>query len=85
MHVVNVDIQDSHEEAILGAFLICKLCRYLQHTENMESQIDEPLQEFQEKSGCPFCTGSPTELYCNCGVDRLCTVLPPPPVQEPLP
>lgn len=27
MHVVNVDIQDNHEEATLGAFLICELCQ----------------------------------------------------------
>uniref|UniRef100_G1TME0 RNA polymerase II subunit A C-terminal domain phosphatase SSU72 n=1 Tax=Oryctolagus cuniculus TaxID=9986 RepID=G1TME0_RABIT len=26
VHVVNVDIQDNHEEAALGAFLICELC-----------------------------------------------------------
>lgn len=27
VHVVNVDIQDNHEEATLGAFLICELCQ----------------------------------------------------------
>ena len=27
MHVINVDIQDNHEEATLGAFLICELCQ----------------------------------------------------------
>ena len=25
-HVINIDIQDNHEEATLGAFLICELC-----------------------------------------------------------
>lgn len=27
VHVINVDIQDNHEEATLGAFLICELCQ----------------------------------------------------------
>ncbi|XP_058530274.1 RNA polymerase II subunit A C-terminal domain phosphatase SSU72 isoform X1 [Ochotona princeps] len=27
VHVVNVDIQDNHEEATLGAFLLCELCQ----------------------------------------------------------
>uniref|UniRef100_A0A3Q2HKJ5 RNA polymerase II subunit A C-terminal domain phosphatase SSU72 n=1 Tax=Equus caballus TaxID=9796 RepID=A0A3Q2HKJ5_HORSE len=31
VHVINVDIQDNHEEATLGAFLICELCQYSAH------------------------------------------------------
>ncbi|ELV12798.1 RNA polymerase II subunit A C-terminal domain phosphatase SSU72 [Tupaia chinensis] len=54
VHVVNVDIQDNHEEATLGAFLICELCQCIQHTEDMENEIDELLQEFEEKSGRTF-------------------------------
>ncbi|XP_028640736.1 RNA polymerase II subunit A C-terminal domain phosphatase SSU72 [Grammomys surdaster] len=54
VHVVNVDIQDNHEEATLGAFLICELCQCIQHTEDMENEIDELLQEFEEKSGRAF-------------------------------
>ncbi|KAB0399483.1 hypothetical protein E2I00_015795, partial [Balaenoptera physalus] len=38
VHVINVDIQDNHEEATLGAFLICELCQC----------------EFEEKSGRTF-------------------------------
>ena len=26
VHVVNIDIQDNHEEAVIGAFMICDLC-----------------------------------------------------------
>jgi hypothetical protein len=26
VHVINIDIQDNHEEATLGAFLVCNLC-----------------------------------------------------------
>ncbi|XP_028854172.1 RNA polymerase II subunit A C-terminal domain phosphatase SSU72 [Denticeps clupeoides] len=54
VHVINVDIQDNHEEATLGAFLICELCQCIQHTEDMENEIDELLQEFEDKSGRPF-------------------------------
>ncbi|CAD7673226.1 unnamed protein product [Nyctereutes procyonoides] len=52
--VINVDIQDNHEEATLGAFLICELCQCIQHTEDMENEVDELLQEFEEKSGRAF-------------------------------
>uniref|UniRef100_A0A8C5PYY7 RNA polymerase II subunit A C-terminal domain phosphatase SSU72 n=2 Tax=Pelobatoidea TaxID=8431 RepID=A0A8C5PYY7_9ANUR len=54
VHVINVDIQDNHEEATLGAFLICELCQCIQHTEDMENEIDELLQEFEDKSGRTF-------------------------------
>ena len=27
VHVINLDIQDNHEEATLGAFLICEMCQ----------------------------------------------------------
>lgn len=119
VHVVNVDIQDNHEEATLGAFLLCELCQcvgagprvggchpraggccpmrvgaglraggccpvwvgagapcgwvalsrlssmgagpplsptslQIQHTEDMENELEELLQEFEEKSGRAF-------------------------------
>ncbi|XP_058569208.1 RNA polymerase II subunit A C-terminal domain phosphatase SSU72-like [Neofelis nebulosa] len=54
VHVINVDIEDNDEEATVGAILICKLCQCIQHTEDMEDDLDELLQEFEEKSGRPF-------------------------------
>ncbi|XP_032692094.1 RNA polymerase II subunit A C-terminal domain phosphatase SSU72-like [Lontra canadensis] len=54
VHIINVDIQDNHEEATLGAFPICELCQCIQHTEDVENEIHELLQEFQEKSGRAF-------------------------------
>ncbi|XP_056293103.1 RNA polymerase II subunit A C-terminal domain phosphatase SSU72 isoform X2 [Pseudoliparis swirei] len=54
VHVINVDIQDNHEEATLGAFLICELCQCIQHTDDMEDEMDELIQEFEEKSNRPF-------------------------------
>uniref|UniRef100_H2PXU1 RNA polymerase II subunit A C-terminal domain phosphatase SSU72 n=1 Tax=Pan troglodytes TaxID=9598 RepID=H2PXU1_PANTR len=47
-------VHDNHEEATLGRFLICELCQCIQHTEDMENEIDELLQEFEEKSGRTF-------------------------------
>lgn len=48
-----VDSQDNHEEATLRAFLICKLCQCIQHTEDTENKMEELLQEFK-KSGFTF-------------------------------
>ena len=30
-HVINIDIQDNHEEATIGAFMICDLCTMVGH------------------------------------------------------
>jgi RNA polymerase II subunit A C-terminal domain phosphatase SSU72 len=27
VHVINIDIQDNHEEATMGAFLVCELAQ----------------------------------------------------------
>lgn len=34
MHVINLDIQDNHEEATLGAFLICEMCQAVSTNSN---------------------------------------------------
>ncbi|CAI9181195.1 unnamed protein product [Rangifer tarandus platyrhynchus] len=54
VHVVNVDILDTHKEATLGAFLICDLCQSIQCMEDMENGIDTLLQEFEGKYGKSF-------------------------------
>ncbi|KAK9392049.1 ssu72 [Crotalus adamanteus] len=77
VHVINVDIQDNHEEATLGAFLICELCQCIQHTEDMENEIDELLQEFEEKSAGSDAVGAaslPARAWVACwkaGLARL--------------
>ncbi|XP_022454086.1 RNA polymerase II subunit A C-terminal domain phosphatase SSU72 isoform X2 [Orcinus orca] len=42
VHVINVDIQDNHEEATLGAFLICELCQcvFCRWTDGSSAQIN---------------------------------------------
>lgn len=44
VHVINVDVQDNHEEATLGAFVICELCQCVSDSKftcvlTFESQI----------------------------------------------
>ena len=39
VHVINVEIQDNHEEATLGAFLICELCQCV--------SVSEPTQQYE--------------------------------------
>uniref|UniRef100_A0A8C4KSF1 RNA polymerase II subunit A C-terminal domain phosphatase SSU72 n=1 Tax=Equus asinus TaxID=9793 RepID=A0A8C4KSF1_EQUAS len=47
VHVINVDIQDTLEDATLGALLICELCQCLQHADDME----DSLAKVEEKRG----------------------------------
>uniref|UniRef100_I3KRS9 RNA polymerase II subunit A C-terminal domain phosphatase SSU72 n=1 Tax=Oreochromis niloticus TaxID=8128 RepID=I3KRS9_ORENI len=58
VHVINVDIQDNHEEAtdhICELFEeACACTGGIQHTDDMENEIDELLQEFEDKSNRPF-------------------------------
>ncbi|CAG0888991.1 unnamed protein product [Darwinula stevensoni] len=49
VHVINIEIQDNHEEATLGAFLICELVTLMASSEDLDNDIDELLQEFEHK------------------------------------
>jgi len=49
VHIINIDIQDNHEEATIGAFMICDLCSILAETDDLDNDIDELLQEFESK------------------------------------
>jgi len=48
-HVINIDIQDNHEEATIGAFMICDLCTILAESDDLDNDIDEFLQEFESR------------------------------------
>uniref|UniRef100_A0A673TXB1 RNA polymerase II subunit A C-terminal domain phosphatase SSU72 n=1 Tax=Suricata suricatta TaxID=37032 RepID=A0A673TXB1_SURSU len=54
VHVINVDIEDNLKEATVGAFLICRLCRSLQRSADMENEMDAVLQQFEAMSGKAF-------------------------------
>lgn len=49
VHVINMDIQDNHEEATIGAFLLCELVQMLAESQDMDDEIDEILQDFESK------------------------------------
>jgi len=50
VHVINIDIQDNHEEATIGAFLIWELVNTLCEADDLDNEIDELLLEFESKS-----------------------------------
>lgn len=50
VHVINIDIQDNHEEATIGAFIICDLVSTLADCEDFDNEIDEIVQEFEHKA-----------------------------------
>ncbi|XP_050998419.1 RNA polymerase II subunit A C-terminal domain phosphatase SSU72-like [Acomys russatus] len=54
VHVINVDIPDNDEDAILGAFLICDICFSILHSEDVDDEIAELLQMFEVKTGKTF-------------------------------
>ncbi|CAD7672945.1 unnamed protein product [Nyctereutes procyonoides] len=54
VHVVNVDIVDTLEEATLGAFLIYSLCQSLQQADDMEDSLGQLLLAAEEKTGKSF-------------------------------
>lgn len=46
-HVINMDIQDNHEEATVGAFKLCELARRLAACKDLDDEIDELLINFE--------------------------------------
>lgn len=46
-HVINMDIQDNHEEATVGAFKLRELAQRLSECEDVDNEIDEILTEFE--------------------------------------
>ena len=50
VHIINIDIQDNHEEATIGAFLIHELAQLLTESNDIDNDIDELIQEFEAKT-----------------------------------
>ncbi|KAK3754238.1 hypothetical protein RRG08_030653 [Elysia crispata] len=49
VHIINIDIQDNHEEATIGAFMICELVTMLCVSDDLDNDVDEILQKFESK------------------------------------
>ncbi|CAH0389981.1 unnamed protein product [Bemisia tabaci] len=54
VHVINVDIQDNHEEATIGAFMICELATLLSKSKDVDNEIDYILHEYETKCNRPL-------------------------------
>jgi len=50
VHVINVDVQDNHEEAVAGAFLISDLVSMLAQTSDLDNEIDEVCYNFESEN-----------------------------------
>ncbi|CAJ0955475.1 unnamed protein product, partial [Mesorhabditis belari] len=50
VHIINVDIEDNHEEATVGAWLVRELCERLEKSEDLDNDIDDVLAEFEGKN-----------------------------------
>lgn len=49
-HVINMDIQDNHEEATVGAFKLRELAQRLSMSEDLDNEIDEILTNFEAET-----------------------------------
>jgi len=54
VHIINIDIQDNHEEATIGAFLMCELLQMMTEADDLDNDIDELLQDFEAKCNRPI-------------------------------
>lgn len=50
VHVINLDIQDNHEDAVSGAFLISDLVSLLAKTSDLDNEIDEVCYTFESEN-----------------------------------
>lgn len=53
-HIINIDIQDNHEEATIGAFMICDLVTMLHQSEDIDNDVDEIVQVFESRVNRPI-------------------------------
>lgn len=54
VHIINIDVQDNHEEATIGAFLLFEMAQLMSQSEDLDNDIDELLQEFETKAERPI-------------------------------
>lgn len=49
-----MDVQDNHEEATIGAFLLSKMATELSKSDDLDNDIDELLQELESTINRPL-------------------------------
>eukprot|EP01134_Creolimax_fragrantissima_P000759 CFRG0759T1 len=50
VHIVNLDIKDNHVDATIGSFAMNDLCQMIEKSEDLDEDIEDIIQRFQEKS-----------------------------------
>lgn len=50
VHVINMDVVDNHEDATIGAFLLCELVQKMTGSDDLDNDIEDILQDFESKS-----------------------------------
>lgn len=50
VHIINIDIQDNHEEATIGAFLIRDIASLLSQSNDLDNDIDHIIEDFESKA-----------------------------------
>ena len=50
-HVINLEVEDNLQSAARGARLICELARNIHQLEDIDSEIEEYLESYQQKHG----------------------------------
>lgn len=54
VHIINLDIQDNHEEATIGAFLISDMATRMAQSKDLDNDMDELLHDFEGKYQRPI-------------------------------
>jgi len=49
VHIINIDVQDNHDEATVGAFQICDLCEKLEKLDDLDDDISLSIELFEKK------------------------------------
>lgn len=57
MHVINVDIIDNHEQALVGGQLILRLVLAIKACKNIDSDLEKLVEDFETKTKASM-------LYC---------------------
>lgn len=54
VHIINIDIQDNHEEATIGSFLIYNMAQSMANADDLDNELDELLTEFETTINRPL-------------------------------
>jgi RNA polymerase II subunit A C-terminal domain phosphatase SSU72 len=49
VHLLNLDVVDTPEDATIGAFLLCELCQMMAASEDLDDEMEEVVQDFEAK------------------------------------